>query len=460
MSKKENINDDILYDEMIFKMAAEEKNKAVPESIDKKIKETIKKLPERKRRTYIKYAAVAACTALLVFITFSAAFPAMAENIPVVNSVFQFLNEKNLIGSEYLGYTSKVDISKTSNGTTVTINSIAYDGIDLSIGYTVQTSKKMKDEPHILDKIFKINGKRKSFGSSGSGYFINDKTYVGVDTFGTAQDYMPESVRKGILGGNVRIPDSFNLDLDINEFYGDIKGDWDFKFRVTSEMVKGKVKNIKTSVDLSKLQKELKVNELVLTPMNTALRICCQANIDLNRDGLDFIVIDNNNRVLKCKGSEGTGNSGWTYYQYLFKNIYPDTTSLTFIPVISKFRGNSNGDDGIKVPLNKDGVTVIPEGSFGEYKITKVEFLKDKTLFYWHNSGTIPYNCGLIVIKDNEGKQYIMNFFTAKEINEGENTYITELPALSKDKSYTVKADNIPKYTTLRDDLKFTINIK
>lgn len=464
MSKKENINDDILNDEMIFKMAAEEKNKAViPETADKKIKETIDKLPKRKNRKYIKYTAIAAAAALLFIISFSAAFPAMAENMPIVGSVIRLFDERKLFGKEYSGYTTKVNISKVSNGTTVTINSVAYDGIALSIGYTVQTKEKMQGEPHILDKTFKINGKVKSFGSGGGGYFIDDKTYEGVDSF-ISDDYMPEDARANIVGGDVKIPDTFYLDLDIHQFSEQyLKGDWDFKFKVTKQAVDGKVKNIKTSIDLGSLRDKLKVTGLVITPVNTVLRYSYH-DIDYRDTDLEFVVLDNKNRVIECRSGDGGSSlsTRMVYAQYIYKNIYPDTTSLTFIPVIMTQRGIDGIEEEVRVPLNKNGVTVLPEGHFGERKITKIEFLPDKTLVYVKNSVTIPFECKEdLSIIDSNGKSYdTCKYVDYDKMNDKENSYVAVLPPLPKDKSYTVESTNTEKYYTLRDDLKFTINIK
>ena len=68
------------------------------------------------------------------------------------------------------------------------------------------------------------------------------------------------------------LPENFTMDLNIREFLEGIKGEWDFKFKVSTEKVKGKVKDINTSIDLSKIKPNLTENEIITTPINTVLR--------------------------------------------------------------------------------------------------------------------------------------------------------------------------------------------
>ncbi|MBK1811946.1 DUF4179 domain-containing protein [Clostridium sp. YIM B02505] len=461
------MNNDLLIDDILKEKASSEALR-LPEDLNLKIKQTINDLPKRKKNKRLaKRSAVAAAVTIVAFTGLSAAFPAYARNIPVVNSVFQFLSDKNIIDKEYVKYSSDLNLSKTSNGTTVTINSIAYDGIDLSIAYTVESEKEIKNSPHMLDKEFKINGKVTSFGSGGTGKLVNKNTYVGVDSFHVSNDYLPEEQRKFILGGDVVIPDNFIMDLNIKEFSDGTKGQWDFKFKVSLGEIKGKQKSVKTSIDLSKLVPNLKINEVIFTPMNTVLRT--ESDNGEVGESARYIIFDDKGRSLLEKGSEGFGSADANkmYWQYNFKNVYDDTKAITFIPIVStkaykdtlKNNSGSYQLDTKKSSLNINGTTVLSEGKYGEYKINKVELLRDKTLVYYECTNLLPalqpYS---LEIKDDNGKEYYLGKDSVKDL--GDNKFVAELELLNKDKKYTISAIDLEKMYDVREDLKFTVDVK
>jgi hypothetical protein len=462
-----DMNNDLLIDD-ILKEKANGEALRLPEDLNIKIKQTINDLPKRKKsRKIAKRTAVAAAVTIVAFTGLSAAFPAYARNIPVVNSVFQFLSDKNIIDKEYVKYSSDLNLSKTSNGTTVTINSIAYDGIDLSIAYTVESEKELKFSPHMLDKEFKINGKVTSFGSGGTGKLINKNTYVGVDTFHASNDYLPKEQRKTILGGDVVIPDNFTMDLNIKKFSDGTKGQWNFKYRVSLGEIKGKVKSVKTAIDLSKLVANLKINEVIFTPMNTVLRT--ESDNGEVGESARYIIFDDKGRSLLEKGSQGSSSfdAKKMYCQYNFRNIYDDTKAITFIPMVEtkgykdtlKNTSGSGQLDTKNSSLNMNGPTVLSEGKYGDYKINKVELLQDKTLVYYECTNLLPalqpYS---LEIKDGNGKEYYMGRDSVKD--QGYNKFIAEIEPLSKDKKYTISAIDLEKMYDLREDLKFTVDVK
>ncbi|GFZ30313.1 hypothetical protein CSC2_08390 [Clostridium zeae] len=464
------MNNDLLIDD-ILKEKANGEVLRLPEDLDLKLKQTLMDLPVRKKNNkVVKRTAAAAVLAVVVVTSLSAAFPAYARSMPVIGSVFQFLSDRNFIDKEYVKYSSDLNLSKTSNGTTVTINSIAYDGIDLSIAYTVESEKEIKNSPHIMDKEFKINGKVTSFGSGGTGELINKNTYVGVDSFNVSNDYLPEEQRKFILGGDVVIPDDFTMDLNIKEFSDGTKGQWDFKFKVSLDQIKGKVKvkSVKTSIDLSKIVPNLKVNEVIFTPMNTVLRT--ESDNGSVEESARYIIFDDKGKSLSEKGSEafGSADTNKMYWQYNFKNVYDDTKSVTFIPMthIKGYKDKVKIDaDGVytfeskSTQLNLNETTVLSEGKFGDYKINKVELLQDKTLVYYECTNLLRgFQTYGLKVKDDNGKEYCLEKDSVKDL--GNNKFVAEIEPLRKDKKYTITADDLEKIYDVREDLKFTVDVK
>lgn len=459
---------DLLIDD-ILKERANGENIALPEELNVLIKDTIAKLPKREKvkNNFVKKAAVAALISVVTAASLSVVFPAYARSVPVVSSVFQFLSDRNLIDRDYIAYSSDLNLSRTSNGATVTINSIAYDGIDLSIAYTVESTSEMKADPHIMDKEFRINGRQTSFGSGGTGQLVSKNTYVGVDSFSVANEYLPKEIKRHTLGGDITIPDSFIMELKIKEFSNNLKGNWDFKFKVSKDNIKEKVKDIKTSIDLSSLRSGLKVNEVIFTPLNTALRTV--QNNSTSDDMVRYLVIDDKGRVLSPKSGTGNGSGELNklYIEDTFKNVYDDTRTVTFIPMVyTKYQNekikNSNGNwenDTNTVQLITDKPTVLSEGKYGEYKITQIEFLSDKTIVHYECSGILaalqPYG---LVITDDNGKKYSLFKDCTTEL--GNNKFEAKIEALPVGKQYKLSAVDYEKMYDIREDLKFTFDVK
>lgn len=461
---KESLMDDIL------KEKAKSENMKLPKYVNITIDKTLSDLPDRskaKRGRVFKKVSIAAVIALTIITCFSVTFPAYARNIPILKSVFEFLSEKNLIEKGYVEYSSDLNLSDVSNGVKVTINGVVYDGIDLSIAYTVESEKEINIEPHIMHRTFKINGGLfNSSSSTGSGKFINKNTYVAVDTFSVSNDYIPKEVIESNFGMDEEIPDNFTLDLNIQNFSEEIWGDWNFKFKVSKDKMVGQVKEVKTSIDLSEIRDGLMVKEVVFTPISTVLRLS-EDYIDLtgNRDG--FIVVDDKGRSLKWIGGNGYAPSSETkgyYSQERYTSIYEDTNSVTFIPFV--YKGELTEENGIEAPkyykkevlLNKHGNTALSQGEVGEYIVTKVEFLEDKTLIHYKCTGLIAthhaYNLSIV---DSDGKEYEVK---RENVREEDNQFIAEIEALSSDKEYILRASDYEKNYEVKENLKFTIDVK
>lgn len=468
----------------ILKERAKNENIKLPKDLDIKIDKTLLELPDRsksKRGKGFKRFVTAAVITLTIITCFSVAFPTYARNIPIVKSVLEFLGEKNIIYKDYIEYSSDLNLSDTSNGVKVTINSIVYDGIYLSIAYTYESEDEIKGyPPHMMNKEFKINGSLVNLSSSGQGRFLNENTYMGVDTFSVSDDYLPEEVRKNTLGGEIEIPDNFTMDLNIKAFSNSVYGDWKFKLMVSKDKIEENTNKVDLSVDLSEVREGLKVNEVIFTPINTILRLS-ENNLWSVAGGQagsigNFIVVDDKGRNLRSISGEGYSPSSDAkefYSQEQYRGIYKDTNSVTFIPVIPKKDARNVSEyEKKEVLLNNEGETILSQGKVGEYIVTKVEFLQDKTLVHYKCTGFIETHYGFALgIVDSEGKEYKFVAeslikegnkykFATESLIEGDNEYIAEIEALPKDKQYKLTAPDYEKIYEVKEDLKFTVDVK
>lgn len=114
-----------------------------------------------------KYGVTAAGVGIACVIGIGIANPSLAENVPVLNSIIQGLNDKYGTTSEYSDYSKVIGESITSNGVTFTINEVLADEAKLIISYTIKSDQKLNDKAYsnALSSL-KINGK--TWGGTGS----------------------------------------------------------------------------------------------------------------------------------------------------------------------------------------------------------------------------------------------------------------------------------------------------
>lgn len=450
---KEKIIDDILRDKVM------KEDIEVPDNIKAIVKDTINNLPKKSnKKKIIKRSIVSAATVVIGLSIFSAKFPAIAKNIPIVNSVFSFLIENNNISdSSYIDYSDDIKLSQTSNGVIVEIDSIVYDTLKLAIGYTVKSDKKLESPPHIFDKTFKIDGKEISFGSGGTGKFIDEYTYVGMNDFNVDKKSLPKSVKSRIRGGDIDIPDTFNMDLNIRELLDGVKGEWNFKFRVTNEKVKGRVKNIPLNLSFPEINEGINVEELIITPINTAIRTSMKNKIEYV-NSLSYVVMDDKGRYLKIEGSTGVGDEEAFYNQEFFSKVYDDTKALTFIPYVNMRNEYIKSGNGRykEENLNTKGETIIDCRKLGRVTVEAVDFLEDKTLVRYKLRGAlISMNGTYLNLVDSNGKEY-----ESTKITEDGDIIIREFPKLNPNESYKAKIIDYEETTKLIEDSSFTVDIK
>jgi len=458
---------ELLLDDIIKEKASSEKL-VLPEELNIKINDTINSLPnKRKSKVRIKKTVTAAAITLAALTCLGVVFPTYARNVPFLGSAFQFLSGNNKIDRKYVEYSSDINVSETSKNIKVTINNIVFDGVDLSIGYTVESKNEFKKEPAIFAYELKIDGQTMTSAANGNGDFIDKHTYVGVDNYHLVNRYLQEENKENINNEGAKIPDNLMIDFDIRTLFDGTKGKWDFKFNVSTDKLKGKIKLVKTSIDLSKIDNSLKVDKVIFTPVNTAI----MSTIDNMKEvqAPKYISFDDKGRSLPEKNVSRlySGDASKIYWQHTFKNIYEDTKSVTFIPIsftkeykeIIDSSREDYKDHSKEVTLNLDGTTILSQGVFGEYKISKVEFLEDKTLIHYECTKYIPAisHAGLMV-KDKSGKIYKLRGVTPVE--EGSNKFIAEIEPLSKDKKYILTSLDLEKRFDIREDLKFTVEIK
>ncbi|MBE6053380.1 MAG: DUF4179 domain-containing protein [Clostridium sartagoforme] len=452
----------------------------IPQDMDKVFNNAINKLKVNRRLKFKRVAGI--CAALLtLFIIFDNTITTYASNIPIISSILGMFRSNRY--ENYDKYSSDLNLSRESNGIKTTITKVIYDGIELSIFYIIESEEPMEDIPYFLVKEIKINDNITTFGAGEQGRFLdNNKTYSGVISYdvGINSVVPKEEQEKYLYGGYVEIPDEFLLSMEIKAI-GDIKeskvieGEWTFNIPVSSEKLKGMVKEYDLNKDLNSIYEGSKASKLTLTPINTNIQGYITDDYDLY-----FTVIDDKGRFISPKN--GSRNGGFNtetnnifYFNYNFKEVFKDTDALTFIPYERNYyklpSDSSLTDNNVKEDyqmsskLNVSGETVLKSRDGRDYiTITRVETSNEKTKLYFKSDYGILAAPKKIIDNTTNKEIITIDDFDSKDINASRylsetDEYVIEFNGELISEDYEIEYYDISEKVTVYNNESFTVKL-
>lgn len=301
--------------------------------------------PKRKKswRNKFVYSASAAVVAFGLLIGSATVSPAMADivsKIPLIGSIFSESDNVRLAQVSNLGLTQVVGLSQTVEGDTITIDEVFYDGIRLTVSYSLESQEPLWG--HYFKSAgpdFTINGKSISYGGSLEETEVTPTYRTGIADIGAFDD-LPKELDFGLT------------------FEGKDNKIWQFKFPVKA----------RTDVEIIELNHtqtvggvELSVPDFKMSPGGLHFNFQAIAKENNNFTAtIDFKIVDDS-------GQEITGHSGVSQSEIvkgteyssgnrLFDPIADDVKELTVTPYF-------------QLPTGGDGVEVDEEGNE-----TKLEF--------------------------------------------------------------------------------------
>lgn len=445
----------------------------IPEITKERLKKNLnKKIKSKKNFKTLKYGSLAATISLISIIGIGTVSPAFAENIPVLSSITQTLNDKFGFHGEYQKYSQMLNKSATDNGVTLTINEVLADDSKLILGYTIKSDKKIKDlEVVSLGTSLKINGKMPS-GSHGTstGKYIDDYTYVATEEIHTD---LPQSSK------------TFNVDLKVRDI-GIVKGKWNFAFSVSKEELLRNSNVFKPNNKIDFPDSNVTIDKVVFSPIDISIFINGSSknkNIKSGPNGwFDYnywIAFDDKGVELTPKGLGGGHFDSKTgvfasEMTYVKMNYIPKF--LTIIPckiTPSGGGGVSVDKNGKETPItiktkkpNKiskivDGVYPIElsQGAMGKLTIKEIKTENNKTTVKYTTEGKAPYfQAESLWIADSNGKEIDFKSYDIRKDEEKPNEFTIEFEALDPNKKYTIYTNDFSN-VEFREDLKFKIEL-
>ncbi|WP_291564187.1 MULTISPECIES: DUF4179 domain-containing protein [unclassified Clostridium] len=422
----------------------------LPENMINSIDRTLKNLPERKRKKNIK-GIVAASVVVTVGIGLFTINPTLAKDIPILNSVFEKLNQVFNIGENYVKYSENINISKIHKGIEVTVNEIVTDNSNITIAYTIKNNKKFEENikyPHIRIDKFKVNDRDYGSGMSQKGEFIDEKTYIAYQSFHFMEDK--------------DIPESFKLDLGISGI-GNVQGHWDFKFDVSGIGKENTAKeyNIFTPLKSVSLPNEdIVVEKISLTPINTniSIRGVYKSLSDNKEEDNEWFLFDDSNMQIQSKSAGGSSSGENFERELIFDPVKKIPRKLKVVPY-KYINSEDTARTVISEKINREYPIELSQGKIGKLIINKIEFLKDKTLVHYKVEGTAPlYQYSNIFFIDDKGNEIWGEFDKIKKIDERTYSFIWEAEPLDKNKIYNIGTLNFDEVIEIYEG--FDIELK
>jgi hypothetical protein len=165
------------------------------ESVLRRIKENEIKRKRRQRKVVSVFFAVVVSVLTAVNIGSSA----FARNMPFIGSAFAYVQDKLGCFGLYSKYAHKVGEKAESNGISITMSEVFYDGLNLYVSYVVENDKfrdglkraeyQMKQLDYHADSYILCDGRKydllyKDTGIAGlEGGFSDERTFVGIETY-------------------------------------------------------------------------------------------------------------------------------------------------------------------------------------------------------------------------------------------------------------------------------------
>ncbi|WP_397540087.1 DUF4179 domain-containing protein [Rummeliibacillus pycnus] len=390
---------------------------------------------ESKKRVW---PVILSCVAMIVLIIGSGFIsPTMANvlaKVPLLDSIFNSSGEPGLRVA--LEDDNRVNLNKTitSNGVSITIKDIIYDGSRIAFSFT------QDQESEIAPLQIEIDNKVINFSESYKGKAIDNGEFEGlIQAF-------PEE----------KLPNKFHMVVKIHQI-GKTKGDWQFE----TDMKKSNNHNMELAngqkATIDGIKYKVKKFEVADTGVHLQLEFDAEMEELLNeKRSLMLHVLDQNGQPLSINHMSGTGTESGTMMEYyldpLGDNIKNVTISPYSIPTTIQIKG-------VKATLHKEHLPlVLSQGEMGEIVVTKLEKKKEKNVLYFHSTSSFPFSNDFtpnrLAIEDESGNNLITEQPNALSKNHYKLSYIP--PRKGK---VIIKSGKLPKLQ-LKQNAQVKINVR
>lgn len=244
-------------------------NIKIPENIKLETKKTIQKGAILKKKNKLNYIKASSILILSLGICIGSLNLSSANNIPFFNDLFKKISVIKGDPTDYTQYSTSINLSKTINGITFTIDNAVYDGHQLNFTYTIKSQNKLPRQNSgfykdtlFLEEMLTISSGTVTKGDTIGGEYIDEYTYTFMQSYNInfKGKKAPKMIKIDfVLNKIYTCSDSGNIEKSINEIFK-------FKFKLNSS-VPTKV------IDVNETKNGITVESLEITPYSLTANI-------------------------------------------------------------------------------------------------------------------------------------------------------------------------------------------
>jgi len=318
-----------------------------------KVKRTLKKAIKKNKIWRKSIIAASVCFVMIgVMAIVGIASPASAADIPVVGDIFRFMdNGRTGMYDKYKENANEINVTKKSNGISVTIKDAIFDGKTLSYTYEIKSDRDL-GETIILGGMgssgVNIKGYKGSMAGTSGAKKVNDNTYVGQDNYSIDEERKQISVKMNFKSiGNLS-----------DAKYKNVKGNWNFDINLKAlESAKQQVNK-----SIEKYGIKLDVNNISKTTMSFTINYTVSITKSVKEKWFsvslyDFDIKDDLGNVYKGQGNGEQGNLYKMKGSMTFGKLNDNANKLIITPKIHM----SNTGGGVSFDKNGRKTEVKPK---------------------------------------------------------------------------------------------------
>lgn len=441
------------FDHKVKSMAKNEKSH-IPESLRKKVNHTYDliykdkgQITKKSKYKYLKVASVLIVALLGVNIV----MPTFAESMPIIGEVFKVLNENLGVTTEYSKYGVDVNKSmKIDEDETLTIKSVAYDGIEVAIFYEVSSNKPLKDDNYYLSVGF--NGRNiGGYGGSCWGSKSGDNLFYGIASyqidFGGNTLKSPEKLKLSIEEISVDSHSGDRIFMDNSSF--EVKLDSTKYPNIEKELNK----SIKTEIG------DIEIQDAYLTGLNLGITTTMKLKSSNNNYGIVFYMIDKEAGPLTDQGGIGDSKGKIRKNMFYSKVTEKSIGKVTFIPYITNYgaieKNKESGNLGEKKELSANDGGTLNYGKKGTIEFEPMIFENGKAYLKIKTTGLLMFEHVSIVSVDKNGEEeYHWGVVRNEVYDNGQYEYTLEFDKIDENIDYNyVKYDDSTNIKILEDNI-------
>ncbi|MDQ0352868.1 hypothetical protein J2R98_002719 [Alkalibacillus filiformis] len=332
-----------------------------PMEVNELEKERIKnKAMKHKKKRWSKNvpaAAIVLSSVMTFIVAISFANPALATNLPLISNIYEiFVDEETYVFEEYDEHSTNLDLSKESDGVTVTLTDAVYDLESVTVAYTIESEKDLGDAP-FLDGRFVIESMEEADETVYTpGRFmtekINDNKYAGVYIHYLLEGEVSQEIDVNWVSSTIS---------QLYEEENSVDGDWSFEFSLEATE-----KDTYEYTDLKSYSEGIEVELDQMTSTTVAANFYFTENISRDAFGKDeyvsirYTVADNLGNEYNVLPNAGYGDNKYNITSRITTTSIHEVASTIFIiPEVSTYATTEDNDlELVKEPYELDQIEI------------------------------------------------------------------------------------------------------